>query len=72
MFFESQEGNLKMQRKVKVQEEMEDREASIARAKLQASLAEGISWVMAEDAIEEATEVRNCFPLKCYCYCFET
>lgn len=32
---------------------MEDMEASLQRAKLEASLADGISWGMDEDAIEE-------------------
>lgn len=33
---------------------MLDREASLQRARHQASLAEGVSWGMGEDAIEEA------------------
>ena len=40
-------------RKAKVHEEMKDMEASLRRAKLEASLADGISWGMDEDAIEE-------------------
>lgn len=34
-------------------QEMRDREASLLRAKREASLADGISWGMGEDAIEE-------------------
>lgn len=37
-----------------VQEEISDREASLERARRQAALADGISWGMDEDAIEEA------------------
>lgn len=44
-------------RNAKVHQEMLDREASLLRAKVEASLADGISWGMSEDAIEEATEV---------------
>lgn len=33
---------------------MQDREASLRRAKVEASLADGISWGISEDAIEEA------------------
>ncbi|PVH47901.1 hypothetical protein PAHAL_4G181700 [Panicum hallii] len=40
----------------KIRQDMLDREASILRAKTQAALAEGISWGMAEDAIEESAE----------------
>lgn len=32
---------------------MKDMEASLRRAKLEASLADGVSWGMDEDAIEE-------------------
>lgn len=38
-------------------DERRDREESLARAKREASLAEGISWGMGEDAIEEDPEV---------------
>jgi hypothetical protein len=38
-------------------EEMRDREESLARARREASLADGISWGMDEDAIEETPEV---------------
>lgn len=37
-------------------QEIRDREASLQRARREASLADGISWGMGEDAIEE-TEV---------------
>lgn len=37
-----------------MREQMLDREASLQRARLEASLADGISWGMGEDAIEEA------------------
>jgi len=36
-----------------MREALRDREASLRRAKLEASVAEGISWGMGEDAIEE-------------------
>ncbi|XP_027352202.1 kanadaptin [Abrus precatorius] len=47
------ETNKKLLREVKMQEAMLDREASLRRARLEASHAEGISWGMGEDAIEE-------------------
>lgn len=50
------EGDLKKIRSIKIQEELQDREASLLRAKQEASVADGISWGMAEDAIEEAEE----------------
>nr|TKW40427.1 hypothetical protein SEVIR_1G245700v2 [Setaria viridis] len=40
----------------KIRQDMLDREASILRAKTQVALAEGISWGMTEDAIEESAE----------------
>lgn len=40
-------------REVKMREAMLDKEASVQRARQEASLAEGISWGMGEDAIEE-------------------
>lgn len=36
-----------------MREQMQDREASLQRARLEASFADGISWGMGEDAIEE-------------------
>ncbi|KAI3908333.1 hypothetical protein MKX01_027355 [Papaver californicum] len=52
------EGDLnKIQSAAKIREEVRDREASLRRAKLEASLADGISWGLSEDAIEEAEEV---------------
>ncbi|XP_068637367.1 uncharacterized protein [Aristolochia californica] len=50
------ESDLRILRNAKVQEQMQDREASLLRARVEASLADGISWGMKEDAIEEATE----------------
>ncbi|KAF6169101.1 hypothetical protein GIB67_038598 [Kingdonia uniflora] len=50
------EKDLKKIRSSKVLEEIKDREASLLRAKMEASLADGISWGMGEDAIEEAEE----------------
>lgn len=50
------EKDLTISRKAKVREEMKDMEASLRRAKLEASLADGISWGMDEDAIEENEE----------------
>lgn len=44
-------------RSAKIREELLDREASLLRARVEASLADGISWGMAEDATEEAAEV---------------
>ncbi|MCL7023461.1 hypothetical protein MKW94_018686 [Papaver nudicaule] len=44
-------------RSAKIREEDQDREASLRRAKLEASLADGISWGLSDDAIEEAEEV---------------
>lgn len=44
-------------RDAKIRQDMLDREASILRAKNQVALAEGISWGMTEDAIEESAEV---------------
>lgn len=51
--FVLKEKDLTSSRKAKVREEMKDMEASLRRAKLEASLADGISWGMDEDAIEE-------------------
>ncbi|KAK7394345.1 hypothetical protein VNO78_14868 [Psophocarpus tetragonolobus] len=47
------ETNAKLMREVKMREAMMDREASVRRARQEASLAEGISWGMGEDAVEE-------------------
>ncbi|KAH6791897.1 SMAD/FHA domain-containing protein [Perilla frutescens var. hirtella] len=47
------ESDLKSLRKAKIQHEMQDMEASLLRAKIAASRADGISWGMQEDAIEE-------------------
>lgn len=47
-------------RDARVQQDMLDREASLLRAKNQAALAEGISWGMSEDAVEDSAEV-SCF-----------
>lgn len=44
-------------RNAKIREELLDREASLLRARVDASLANGISWGMQEDAIEEDIEV---------------
>ncbi|KAG1327472.1 kanadaptin [Cocos nucifera] len=53
------EGDLEKIRSAKIREELLDCEASLLRARVEASLADGISWGMAEDAIEEAAEVAN-------------
>nr|CAB3470306.1 unnamed protein product [Digitaria exilis] len=50
------EKDMQKLRDAKIQQDMLDREASILRAKNQAALAEGISWGMTEDAIEESAE----------------
>lgn len=50
------ERDLKQLRDAKIREKMQDREASLLRASVEASLADGISWGMAEDAIEEIGE----------------
>ncbi|OMO52642.1 hypothetical protein CCACVL1_29147 [Corchorus capsularis] len=47
------EKDLKVLREAKIRGEMLDREASLRRAREDASLADGISWGMGEDAIEE-------------------
>ncbi|KAM7520607.1 hypothetical protein LguiB_019569 [Lonicera macranthoides] len=47
------EKDLKTIKNAKIREEMKDMEASLRRAKLEASLADGITWGMDEDAIEE-------------------
>lgn len=39
-------------RRAKIRAEMQDMEESLLRAKLEASLADGVSWGMREDAIE--------------------
>ncbi|XP_059644876.1 uncharacterized protein LOC132286542 [Cornus florida] len=50
------ERDLKSIRNAKMREDMQDMEASLLRAKLEASLADGVSWGMCEDAIEEAED----------------
>lgn len=50
------EANVKLKREMKMREALRDREASLRRAKLEASAAEGISWGMGEDAIVEEEE----------------
>ncbi|PIN00081.1 Anion exchanger adaptor protein Kanadaptin, contains FHA domain [Handroanthus impetiginosus] len=50
------EADLKSLRKAKIQQEMQDMEESLLRAKLEASSADGISWGMREDAIEETED----------------
>ncbi|MCD7470916.1 hypothetical protein HAX54_011153 [Datura stramonium] len=47
------EADLKRVRQARIREEMHDMEASLLRAKLEASRADGISWGMRDDAIEE-------------------
>ncbi|KAK7295560.1 hypothetical protein RJT34_18470 [Clitoria ternatea] len=47
------ETNVKVLGDMKMREAMLDREASLQRARLESSHAEGISWGMGEDAIEE-------------------
>lgn len=51
LFF--QEADLKAIKEAKLQEKLRDREASLQRARDQAYLADGISWGMGEDAVEE-------------------
>ncbi|XP_057436213.1 uncharacterized protein LOC130728686 isoform X2 [Lotus japonicus] len=50
------ETNVKLIREVKMREALRDREASLRRARQEASLAEGVSWGMGEDAIEEVED----------------
>lgn len=50
------EGDLDKIRKFRVKEDLFDREASLLRAKEEASLANGISWGMSNDAIEKDPE----------------
>ncbi|KAF8012762.1 hypothetical protein BT93_I0804 [Corymbia citriodora subsp. variegata] len=47
------EADVKVIRDAKMQEAMQDREASLQRAREEAYLADGISWGMGEDAVEE-------------------
>ncbi|KAK7820784.1 protein phosphatase 1 regulatory inhibitor subunit ppp1r8 like protein [Quercus suber] len=47
------EADVKIIRDAKIREGMLDREASLQRARREASLADGVSWGMGEDAIEE-------------------
>ncbi|KAG6519595.1 hypothetical protein ZIOFF_023089 [Zingiber officinale] len=51
-----EEGDLEKLRNAKIREEMLDCEASLVRARVDASLASGISWGLQEDAIEEDIE----------------
>lgn len=50
------EKDLKVLREYKMREDILDQQASLQRARLHASLADGISWGMGEDAIEEAED----------------
>ncbi|CAL1392540.1 unnamed protein product [Linum trigynum] len=50
------EANRKVLTNARAHQEMLDREASVHRARMEASLADGISWGMDEDAIEEAED----------------
>lgn len=50
------EADLTIMKKAKIREEALDREASLRRARQEASLADGISWGMGEDAVEEAED----------------
>ncbi|XP_038892995.1 kanadaptin [Benincasa hispida] len=50
------EADLTMIKKAKIREDTLDREASLRRARQEASLADGISWGMGEDAVEEAED----------------
>ncbi|PKI75563.1 hypothetical protein CRG98_003964 [Punica granatum] len=47
------ESDLKVIKEAKLQEKLRDREASLQRARDEAYLADGISWGMGEDAVEE-------------------
>lgn len=49
-----QEKDLKIIRESKIRQELFDQENSLQRARVDASLADGISWGMGEDAVEEA------------------
>ncbi|XP_073152876.1 uncharacterized protein [Henckelia pumila] len=51
-----QEADSKSLRKSKLRLEVQDMEASLIRARLEASRADGISWGMREDAVEETEE----------------
>ncbi|XP_062106413.1 uncharacterized protein LOC133817822 [Humulus lupulus] len=50
------EADLERIRNIKIRDEVLDREASLQRARREASLADGVSWGMGEDAIEEAED----------------
>lgn len=54
-----------------MREAMLDREASVRRARQEASVAEGISWGMGEDAIEEEEVCRACNYMIIYFFVFE-
>ncbi|KAJ6766476.1 KANADAPTIN [Salix purpurea] len=50
------EADRKSHRNAKIRQEMQDQEASLQRARLEASLADGVSWGMGEDAIQEVED----------------
>ncbi|CAH8391516.1 unnamed protein product [Eruca vesicaria subsp. sativa] len=50
------EKDLQLMREAKLRREMSEREASLRRARQQAAMADGVSWGMGEDAIEEEEE----------------
>lgn len=50
------EADRKIRRNAKIRQEIQDQEASLQRARLEASLADGISWGMGEDAIQEVED----------------
>uniref|UniRef100_A0A6N2LGS3 FHA domain-containing protein n=1 Tax=Salix viminalis TaxID=40686 RepID=A0A6N2LGS3_SALVM len=50
------EADRKIHRNAKIRQEMQDQEASLQRARLEASLADGVSWGMGEDAIQEVED----------------
>lgn len=50
------EADLKNLRNAKIRQDKQDMEASLRRAKMEASYADGISWGMGEDAYEETEE----------------
>ncbi|KAG5247459.1 kanadaptin [Salix suchowensis] len=50
------EADRKIHRNAKIRQEMQDQEASLQRARLEASLADGISWGIGEDAIQEVED----------------
>lgn len=57
-----QEADYNAIREAKRREKMRDKEASLRRARNEAALADGVSWGMGEDAIEEEEVCASIIP----------